>query len=90
MIGAGLGELDVDEANALSFGSDGARSAVWGRAVSEVRFLGWFRALVGRLNELLGLPDELLGEGRATPPRAGDDDNEPALKGWNETEVRLW
>jgi hypothetical protein len=43
-----------------------------------------------RPNELLGRPRELPGDGGTAGPRAGEDDKEPALKGWNETEVRRW
>lgn len=84
MIGAGFGELDAEEAMAVSLGSDGALSAVWGRAVNDVRFRGWVRALgvvVVRPSELLGLPSELLGDGGTKMPGAGEDDSEPALKG---------
>ena len=36
------------------------------------------------------LPNELPGDGRIWGPGAGDEDNEPALNGWNDTDVRLW
>jgi hypothetical protein len=87
-----LGELDVEEAIAVSFGSDGALRAAWGRAFRDVLFRGWLRALgpTPRPKELLGLPSELDGEGSTPGPGAGEEDNEPALKGWKETEVRLW
>jgi hypothetical protein len=97
-MGAGLGELEADEGMAVSFGSDGVLSAVWGRAVKDVRLRGWVselgvavrpNELLGRPNELLGRPTELPGEWRPGPG-AGDDDNDPALNGWNDTEVRLW
>lgn len=38
-----------------------------------------------RPSELLGRPNELLGD---AGPGAGDDDSEPALKGWKDTDVR--
>jgi hypothetical protein len=83
LIGAGFGELDADEAIAVSFGSDGVLSAAWGSALSDVRFLGWFSELGMTFlpKELLGLPRELLGEAGTAGPGAGDDDSEPALKG---------
>jgi hypothetical protein len=99
LIGAGFGELDADEAMAASFGSDGVLSAAWGSALSDVRFLGWFselgtiflpKELPGLPKELLGLPVELLGDAGTAGPGAGDDDSEPALNGWNETDVRRW
>lgn len=92
-MGAGLGELDAEDAMAVSFGSDGCLRAVCGRAVKEVRLRGWFNGLGAdaRASELLGLlPAELPGDGGTYEGGAGEDDNEPALKGWNETEVRLW
>lgn len=93
-----MGELEADEAKAVSFGSDGVLSAVWGRAVRDVRLRAWVSELgvVVRPNELLGRPNELLGRPNELPgewiagPRAGDDDSDPALNGWNETEVRRW
>lgn len=41
-------------------------------------------------SELPGLPNELLGEPGIPLPGAGEDESEPALNGWNETEVRRW
>jgi hypothetical protein len=82
-IGAGFGELEVDEAMAVSFGSDGCLKAVCGRALSDVRLRGWVSELgvAVRPSELLGLPSEPLGEAGIVGPGAGDDDNDPALKG---------
>lgn len=92
VIGAGLGELDADEAMAVSFGRDGARRAVWGSAVNDVLFRGCVKALgvvEVRPRELLGLPRELVGDGGTNDPGAGEDESEPALKGWKDTDVRL-
>jgi hypothetical protein len=88
-MGAGFGELEAEDAMAVSLGSDGVLSACWGSAVNEVRLRGWVSALgvAVRPKELPGRPNELPGDGSAGPG-AGDDDSEPALKGWNETDVR--
>lgn len=90
-MGAGFGELDVEDAMAVSFGSDGALSAACGRAFNDVRLRGCVKGLGAgvRPKELLGLPAELPGEGGMPEMGAGEDDNEPALKGWNDTDVRL-
>ena len=53
---------------------------------------GWWSGLgvTFRLRELPGLPNELVGEAGSAFPGAGEDESEPALNGWNETEVRRW
>ena len=82
-MGAGLGELDAEEAITGSLGSEGVLRAVCGSAVNDVRFRGWFKALGGTFlpKELLGRPSELPGDGGTPGPGAGEEDSEPALKG---------
>lgn len=70
---------------AVSFDSDGCLSAVWGSAVSDVLL----RGCVNGFNVEDGRPTELPGEeGIWAGPNAGEEDSEPALKGWKDTDGR--
>jgi hypothetical protein len=83
-MGAGLGELDAEEPTAVSATAPGLRKAIWGSVDSD-DFLACASSGLPAL-----LPMELLGELERKLPAAGDDDKEPALKGWNETEGLRW
>jgi hypothetical protein len=89
-MGAGFGELDAEEVMTVSLGNEGARRAVCGSALSDVRLRGVVSGfgVAVRPSELPGLPNELVGDGGTALPRAGDDESDPALNGWKETEVR--
>lgn len=82
-MGAGLGELEADDAMAVSLGSWGPRRACWGRVVRELRLRCCSRAL-----SWFARPTLLLGEGGTWRFVPGDEAREPALNGWKETEVR--
>jgi len=86
LIGVGLGELDMDEAIALSARTGPPRSVAGIPAVREDRFLAWARALIPDVRG-----NDCGDWGRSISlckgfPRLGDEDNEPALKGWKDTD----
>jgi hypothetical protein len=82
--GAGLGELDVGMPKAVSFAVVGVRNACWG-SVDKDDFLACARSAFPDI-----LPTELLGELERQLPVAGDDDKDPALKGWKLTDGLRW
>lgn len=54
----------------------------------EVRYRACARSLP--IVDVLPVADEEKpGEGGAIPPKAGEEDREPALKGWKETDTLL-
>lgn len=89
LIGAGFGELEADEATAFS-GTTGPRNDAGIPAVSDERFLAWVIAPI---------PEDLGNDwgdcGMMSPPcdrddeRPGEEDKEPALNGWKDTDGRL-
>lgn len=83
-IGAGFGELDAEEPTAVSATAPGLRKAIWG-SVDKDDFLACASNGLPALR-----PTELLGELDRKLPAAGDDDKEPALKGWNDTDGLRW
>lgn len=83
MIGAGFGELEAEDAIAVSLGNDGVLSAVCGNAVRDVLF-----RVCAEGGIFVALATELMGDGGTGVPMAGDEDSEPALKGWKDTEGR--
>ena len=83
-MGAGLGELDAEEPTAVSATAPGLRKAICG-SVDNDDFLACASSGLPAL-----LPTELLGELERKLPAAGDEDKEPALNGWNETEGLRW
>ena len=64
-MGAGFGELDAEEVMTVSLGNEGARRAVCGSALSDVRLRGVVSGfgVAVRPSELPGLPNELVGDG---------------------------
>lgn len=74
-----MGELDPEKASLTIVG---VRKACCGSVLSEERL----REL-GVNDGVVFLPSELLGDEGTCSPLPGDEDNEPALKGWNDTDV---
>lgn len=83
-MGAGLGELDAEEVTVASGGGNpGVRRACCGSALIEERLLLCDGSVMPMLR-----PDELPGELEICSPPAGDEDNDPALNGWKDTDGR--
>jgi len=89
LMGVGLGELDADEVTTLSTTTGPPRNVAGIPAIREDRFLACANALIPEVR------DRDCGDwGRSISlcrgfPRLGEEDSEPALKGWNDTDGLL-